>query len=260
MEVIFENYLFLATTVVAYMSFWFLLSVFLKRNDIADIAWGLGFLLIAALSFYRYDFGLDRGLLVTVLVFLWSTRLSFHIYSRNKGKREDYRYKKWRDEWGKLFYIRSFLQVFLLQGLLMLVISAPVIIINTYRGGPLNLIDFIGFFIWTTGFLFETIGDYQLNKFIKNPLNKGKVMKYGLWKYSRHPNYFGEVMQWWGIWIIALSVSYGFFSIVGPLVITTLILKISGIPMLEKKMEENEEFQEYKKKTSVFFPLPPKNS
>ncbi len=259
MDIIFENYVFLAVIITAYMFFWFMLSIIKKRNDVADIAWGLGFSLIAVLSFYRYDFNFDRGLLVTILVFLWAIRLSAHIYFRNKGKKEDYRYKKWREEWGRFFYVRSFLQVFLLQGFLMLTISSSIIITNIYRGGPLNWLDFLGILIWVVGFFFELIGDLQLSRFLSNPLNKGKIIKSGLWKYTRHPNYFGEVIQWWGLWIIALSVPYGYLSIIGPLVITILILKVSGIPMLEKKMKENPEFQEYKKRTSAFFPLPPKN-
>jgi steroid 5-alpha reductase family enzyme len=112
--------------------------------------------------------------------------------------------------------------------------------------------------VWVIGFFFESVGDAQLSRFIKDPANKGKLMQSGLWKYTRHPNYFGEVTQWWGLWIIALSVSYGWLGIIGPLTITTLILKVSGIPLLEKSMEGNPEFQEYKKRTSVFFPLPPK--
>ena len=112
--------------------------------------------------------------------------------------------------------------------------------------------------MWILGFVFESVGDAQLARFIKDPANKGKLMQSGLWQYARHPNYFGEVLMWWGLWIIALSVPNGLYGIIGPLTITFLILKVSGIPMLEKRMEENPEFVEYKKRTSKFFPLPPK--
>ncbi len=254
----FQEYLVLSLLVLVYMTFWFLVSVVKKRNDIADVAWGLGFLLIAVVSFYRGGIAWDRGFLVTFLVALWAFRLSFHIYLRNRGKKEDYRYKKWRESWGKYFFLRSFLQVYLLQGFLMLVIASPIIVVNIYRNGSFFWLDLLGLLVWAIGFFFETIGDWQLSRFIANPLNKGKIMQSGLWKYTRHPNYFGEVAQWWGLWIIALSVPFGYLSIIGPLVITILILKISGIPLLEKKMEENPEFQGYKKRVSVFFPAPPK--
>ncbi len=259
MNLLFEYYLYLGWVVSLYMTFWFIISIIKKRNDVADIAWGLGFLLIAVISYLEKDFSFDRGFLSTLLIVFWSIRLSTHIYLRNRNKKEDYRYKAWRDKWGKSFYLRSFLQVFLSQGLLMLIIVSPVVIVNIYRGGPFQILDLLGLFIWIIGFLFESVGDYQLIKFIENPDNKDKIMQSGLWKYTRHPNYFGEVAQWWGLWIIALSVPYGYLGIIGPLTITILILKVSGIPLLEKKMDNNPEFQEYKKKVSIFLPLPPKN-
>jgi steroid 5-alpha reductase family enzyme len=258
MDLIFENYIFLAVAVLLYMTAWFLISVTKKRNDVADVAWGLGFLLVAIISFARNGVNIDRGLFVTLLVFIWAVRLSYHIYTRNRGKTEDYRYKKWREEWGKLFFIRSYLQVFILQGFLLLLIVSPVVIVNITRGGSFGIFDFVGFIVWLIGFYFESVGDAQLSKFIKNPENKDKVLDYGLWKYTRHPNYFGEVTQWWGIFLIALSVPFGVFGVIGPLTITFLILKVSGIPMLEKKMVENPKYTEYIRKTSVFFPLPPK--
>lgn len=193
-----------------------------------------------------------------MLITFWSLRLSLHLYLRNRKKDEDYRYKEWRQQWGTSIIIRSYFQVFLLQGLFLLIIVSPAIVTTFYPGTSLNLLDFLGVCIWIIGFLFETIGDWQLKKFLKNKANSGKIMKTGLWRYTRHPNYFGEVTMWWGLWIIALSVTYGFYSIIGPITITFLILKVSGIPMLEKKMEENPEFIAYKKRTSAFFPLPPK--
>jgi len=241
------------------MSSWFIISLIKKRNDVADIAWGLGFVIIAWISFFISDNLNIRGLLVNVLVGIWGIRLAWHISQRNKGKTEDYRYLAWRQEWGKWFYIRSYLQVYILQGFLLYIIVLPVIMINKKMGNGINLIDILGLLIWLTGFLFESIGDAQLAKFIKNPNNKGKLMKSGLWRYTRHPNYFGEVTQWWGLWLITLNIpGYYWLSVIGPITITILILKVSGIPMLEKKMEENPEFAEYKKMTSVFIPLPPK--
>ncbi len=249
----------LALILFLYMSLWFVLSVVKKRNDVADVAWGLGFVMMALVSFFLGSAQDARGLLVLSLVSVWGVRLAWHIHARNKGKTEDYRYAKWREEWGKWFHVRSYAQVYLLQGFLLFLIVFPVLLINKNVGISLNYVDFVGVAVWLVGFIFESVGDAQLARFIKDPTNKGRLMQSGLWRYTRHPNYFGEVTMWWALWIIALSVPNGFYAIVGPITITFLILKISGIPMLEKKMAENPAFAEYKKRTSMFFPLPPKS-
>ena len=237
-----------------YMSAWFVLSLVKKRNDVADTAWGLGFVLLAWTSFYLGHAQDTRGLLVGFLVSIWGIRLAWHIHSRNKGKTEDYRYAKWREEWGTWFYVRSYVQVYLLQGFLLFLIVLPTLFINKSIAPSLGIFDFVGVAFWIFGFIFESVGDAQLARFIKDPANKGKLMQSGLWRYTRHPNYFGEVTMWWGVWLLALSVPYGFLSIIGPIAITILILKVSGIPMLEKKMLENPEFAEYKRRTSIFVP------
>lgn len=249
-------YLILALILFSYMSLWFVFSLLKKRNDVADIAWGLGFVLITWMSFFISENFSVRSLLVNILVSIWGLRLAWHINMRNKGKAEDYRYSAWRKEWGRWFYIRSYFQVYLLQGTFLFLIILPILFINKNLGSTFNFLDFFGLLIWLIGFLFESIGDAQLANFIKNPINKGKLMQNGLWRYTRHPNYFGEVTQWWGLWLIAINVPGAWLSIIGPLTITILILKISGVPMLEKKMAENPEFVEYKKRTSIFFPLP----
>lgn len=251
-------YLILIITLFIYMNVWFIISIIKKRNDFADVAWGLGFVLLTWISFFisnNYNF---RMLIVAILVSIWGIRLALHIYKRNKNKKEDYRYQEWRKSWGKYFYIRSYIQVYILQGVLLFIICLPVLIINKNSNTNLSIIDFFGIIMWIIGFFFESVGDAQLAKFIKNTENNGKLMKTGLWKYTRHPNYFGEVTQWWGIWLIAINVTNGLIGIIGPITITILILKISGIPLLEKKMSENPEFLEYKKQTSMFIPLPPK--
>lgn len=252
-------FLTLAAIPFLYMSSWFVLSLVKKRNDVADIAWGLGFVILAWVSFFLGQTDGARGLLVGLLVSIWGIRLAWHIHIRNKGKAEDYRYATWRKEWGKWFYLRSYGQVYLLQGFFLFLIVFPVLLINKSTDTALNYVDILGVAVWIIGFIFESVGDAQLARFIKDPENKGGLMQSGLWRYTRHPNYFGEVAMWWGIWLIALSVPSGFLSIIGPITITILIVKISGIPLLEKKMEENSEFLEYKRRTSKFFPLPPKN-
>lgn len=242
------------------MSFWFLLSVVKKKNDVADVAWGLGFVLLAWVSFFIGQGQSFIGLIVNILITIWGVRLAYHIHTRNKGKIEDYRYSKWRKEWGRWFYLRSYLQVYLLQGMLLFLIVLPVLLIHKSTNSSLNYLVFIGIALWVIGFIFESVGDAQLARFIKNKNNKGKLMQAGLWRYTRHPNYFGEVTQWWGIWLISMSAPDGLIGIVGPLTITLLILKVSGIPMLEKKMKENPEFLDYKRQTSMFIPWFSKNT
>ncbi len=249
-------YVILAQTLLGYMTFWFLVSVIKKRNDVADIAWGLGFVLIAWLSFFLTGFSF-KALFVNGLVTIWGLRLTLHIYNRNKDKPEDSRYLEWRKTW-KNFYLRSFIQVFLLQGIFLYLISLPVMFINHSVSSGFGILEVVGFIVWGIGFYFESTGDRQLKEFIANPANKGKLMESGLWRYTRHPNYFGEVTQWWGIFVIALSIPGSFCTVIGPLTITILILFVSGVPLLEKKYAGRPDFEEYKKRTSVFFPLPPR--
>jgi steroid 5-alpha reductase family enzyme len=244
--------------VLLYMTGWFIAAQLRGRNDIADVAWGLGFILAAAVSLAAGGVYPPRGLLVSGLLLVWGIRLALHIHTRNRGKGEDPRYRKWREEWGRWFLLRSFLQVFMLQGVLLVLVAVPVIFVNAAPSPPLNWLAGLGVAVWLTGFAFEAIGDWQLLQFIRNPVNKGKLMTGGLWRYTRHPNYFGEVTLWWGIWLIALVVPGGWLTVVGPLTITVLILKVSGIPMLEKPYEGRADFQAYKRRTSAFFPLPPR--
>jgi steroid 5-alpha reductase family enzyme len=240
---------------IIYATFWFIISLITKRNDIADIAWGLGYITITIYLILTTN-PQTLNTVLYQLVILWGLRLAIHIYSRNKNKKEDFRYKKWREEWGKTFYIRSFLQVYLFQGLLMLVIISP-LILTSKANSAVTALSYVGILVWLIGFFFESVGDYQLSKFIETK-KKGEIMTKGLWKYTRHPNYFGEVTMWWGIFIISSQINWSPLLLISPLTITFLILFVSGIPMLEEKYKDNPEFKKYKKRTSVFFPLPPK--
>lgn len=226
--------------IFGYMTLWWIIALLRKRNDLADIAWGLGFILISIFS---------QNDLIKILVMVWGLRLAGHIYFRNQGKQEDFRYKKWREDWGKNWIWRTYLQVFLLQGGFMFLISLPI----QLAGKQLNWVNFGGAIIWLVGFYFETVGDWQLTKFKQNPTNKGKILTTGLWQYTRHPNYFGEVTMWWGIWLISFNQSW-WLSLLGPLTISWLILKVSGIPLLEKKYQGRKDWEEYKSKTKAFFP------
>ena len=252
-----NHYLILALALFSYMLFWFAVSILIKRNDVADIAWGLGFVVMAWSSYLMADPS-QKALLVNVLVTVWGLRLSGHIFLRNKGKPEDFRYHQWRMEW-RHFYIRSFLQVFMLQGLFLFITVLPVIYINMHSVDSFHFLDGTGVLIWLIGFYFETVGDYQLKQFKSKPENKGKIITSGLWRYTRHPNYFGEVVQWWGIFLLAVTLPGGWMTLVGPLTITCLVRFVSGVPMLERKYAGNPEFEKYKKVTSVFFPMPLKS-
>jgi len=253
-----ETLLIAVSVIVLFVCALFVLSIIVNRNDIADIAWGIGIFLVALVSFQEGSQSLIANILL-IMAGLWGLRLSVRILLRNIKKPEDYRYKAWRDSWGRWFYVRSFFQVYLLQGSLMIVVGYSFIHFSVYGAGTsLGFWSLLGIIVWAIGYFFEVVGDYQLNKFIKNPENKGKIMNLGLWRYSRHPNYFGEVTMWWGIWLIVAPVSLSYLALISPLAITFLILKVSGVPMLEKKFAGDPQFEQYKKETSVFIPLPPK--
>lgn len=227
------------------------------RADVADVAWGPGILLAAALSFWLGGAHAARGLLVTALTAVWAARLSAHIHARNHGKPEDYRYRKWREEWGSSYKLRAFLQVFMLQGALMLVVALPVVVTNLSRDRAWGVFDLLGALVWMAGFAIESVADAQLARFAAEPANKGRLIQTGLWSWSRHPNYFGEVLLWWGLALVALPLDHGTLGLLGAGTITFFILKISGIPMLEERMRLKPGFDDYARRTSAFFPLPP---
>ena len=247
----------MAGVVFVYMTLVFALAMAIKRNDIVDTAWGIGFVIIAIGSGVASGPMTSRKWLVLVLVAAWGLRLALHVFRRNWAKPEDARYRKWREDWGQHFVVRSYGQIFMLQGLLMLIVSLPIMIVNATDRGGFGVIDLAGLAIWLTGFAFEAIGDYQLSAFKSDPQNKGKLMSRGLWRYTRHPNYFGEVALWWGVYVISLSAPMGWIGFLGPIAISYLILHVSGIPMLEKSFETRAGWQEYKSRTSPFFPVAP---
>lgn len=245
--------------VTIHASLWFMVALKLRRNDVADVAWGIGFIILALAAQFCAASVSTRGIIVGALVTIWGVRLSLHIGLRNRGKAEDSRYRKWREEWGRNAAVRVYFQIFLLQGFLMVVILVPVTHILAHMSSDLIWLDAVGLAVWLLGFVFETIGDFQLTRFKKDPGNRGRIMTSGLWKYTRHPNYFGEVTLWWGVWLIACSTPGGWKTVCGPATITALIMFLSGIPLLERNYEGNIQFQLYKRRTSAFFPLPPKH-
>jgi steroid 5-alpha reductase family enzyme len=236
-----------------------ILSLYLKNSSIVDIFWGAGFVVVNWVYFALSPDGfLPRKLLIGILVTVWGLRLFIHILTRNWGKPEDFRYRKWREENGRRWWWQSFFQVFLLQGLLLWIISAPLLVAQ-HSGLPdrLTWIDGVAVVIWGIGFFFESAGDAQLARFKADPANKGRVLDTGVWRYTRHPNYFGDAAQWWGFYLIGASAG-GWWAIFSPVIMTVLLLRVSGVALLEKTLETRPGYKEYVERTSAFVPWFPK--
>lgn len=248
--------LFSVVFIWIYMSLVYLIAI--KKDDLSiiDIAYGPGFV-VAGIAQLLFSKGVGvHFLVIFILIALWALRLSLQIGIRKIGKGEDYRYTKMRKDFGSHWKIVSYFKVFLFQGLLILLIESPLFITSLKSQTTLGLLSYIGIILWIWGFFWETVGDIQKYHF-KKAGNKG-IIQTGLWKYSRHPNYFGEITMWWSIFLIALEVPYGWLGIISPILITTLLIAFSGIPLLEKKYENDPEFKIYKRKTSALVPWFPK--
>ena len=181
---------------------------------------------------------------------------------RNLGKKEDYRYQEMRRRQGDRFAMTSLWTVFGLQGVLMWVVSLPVQVGQVPATPPsLTWIDYLGAAVWLVGLLFESVGDWQLARFKADPANKGKVMDRGLWRYTRHPNYFGDFLVWWGLYLIALATGVAWWTVIGPIVMSILLIRVSGKAMLEKTIGKRRPgYDDYIRRTSGFFPMPPKRA
>jgi steroid 5-alpha reductase family enzyme len=230
-----------------------LISLPIKNSSIVDIFWGLGFVLVAWLSWWQASSS-PRAELMVGLVSLWGVRLAGYLAWRNLGHGEDARYTAMRKRHGVAWAWRSLPIVFLLQGALVLVISAPVQLAVS-QGGALGPLDLVGAGLVVIGVAFETIGDLQLAAFKR--AHTGQVMDRGLWRYTRHPNYFGDAVTWWGLFVIALAAG-GWWTVFSPVLMTTLLLRVSGVTLLEKTLKKRPGYDEYVRRTSVFFPWPPK--
>ncbi|MDQ3064852.1 MAG: DUF1295 domain-containing protein [bacterium] len=231
-----------------------------KRYDVVDVGWGLAFIAVAILSLIivpQADSNvLILRLLFALMVVIWGLRLSMHILKRHlKSKQEDKRYVEIRKNWKTdHMLLRIYTSLFFFQAVLASLIMIPVVMLMSHDKAPTNWLLILGLIIWIIGFGIEIIADRQLRSFVSNSDNKGKIMNKGLWAYSRHPNYFGEVTLWWGFGIVALGLPYGFIGLIGPLVITCLILFVSGIPPTEKAFAGRPGWNEYVRITSVLIP------
>ena len=236
-------------------------SVVIKNVSIVDLFWGIGF--VAVNTFYVFFSGdlNPRKILILVLVSVWGLRLATHLAIRNTGKGEDFRYQEFRRKYGQeRYWWISYFQTFLLQGILIMIVSLPLLGISmSPHPGNLNLPDYLGIIIWLTGFTFEAGGDFQLSRFKRDPGNKGKVLDTGFWKYTRHPNYFGDSAVWWAYALFSLAAG-SYWQAIGSVIMTLLIIKVSGVALLEKSLSKSKpQYREYIKRTSSFFPWFPKN-
>ena len=248
-----------ATSIAVIMVSTWLLSLVLKNASIVDIVWGLGFAVTSWVLAITVDGNSGRQILLAIMVGIWGVRLGGYLAKRNIGHGEDWRYKAMRKKKGPRFGLISLVTVFGLQGSLMFVVSMPVIFGNGDSSPGVGPIAVMGILVWAVGLGFEAIGDLQLTRFKKDPNNAGKVMSTGLWSITRHPNYFGDALLWWGIGIVGAETGSGVIGFVGPLVMTLFLLKVSGVPMMERSlMKRREGYAEYVARTSAFIPRPPK--
>jgi steroid 5-alpha reductase family enzyme len=236
-----------------------LISLILKNSSIVDIFWGTGFVITGWVYFILTPQGLlSRKIILMILVTVWGLRLSGYILKRNFGKPEDFRYQVWRKEAGSTWWLRSFFKVFFLQGVLLWIISVPLLSAQFMGASRLTFFDYLAVPLWLIGFFFESVGDWQLARHKSNPRNKGKVLSTGVWRYTRHPNYFGDSAQWWAYYLFALAAG-GWWTIFSPILMTALLVRVSGVALLEKTLKDTKPgYKEYIESTNSFIPWLPK--
>jgi steroid 5-alpha reductase family enzyme len=245
-----------AIVLLVYMTGWFIAGRLRNRLDTVDNAWGGGYFVMAwAVALQRPTW---LTLLIASLVTIWAARLTAHIARRNAQRPEDPRYAEISSKWKGNFWLRAYFSIFLLQGVLIWIIGLPITIAGNTIGQHHIVYAVVGVIVWLKGYVIESLADRQLRQYLATKPDKANVLDTGLWRYSRHPNYFGEIVQWYGIAVIALSVHLGWIGLIGPTVLAFTIIYVSGIPPIENRRKDNSAYQAYKKRTSVFFPLPPR--
>lgn len=249
----------LVTALVVMVLGWFIASLWLGNIGLIDGFWGGGFVVVAAVT-AAWDGELStRAILVLGCVAAWGLRLAAHLGHRNLGAEEDYRYAEMRARHGARFRYRSLVSVFMLQGVLLWIVSWPLaaaVVATTPT--TLTPLDVLGLAVFGVGFLIELVADAQLTRFRSEPANAGAVLDRGLWRYSRHPNYFGDALVWWGLFLMAAATG-AWWTVIGPLLLTGMLLKVSGVPLLEKRqLATRPGYAAYVARTSAFIPLPPR--
>ncbi len=239
----------------------YIISLLIKNSSVADVFWGLYFVLITDYLLFSSQSLNATKLTLAFMINVWGFRLSFYVLGKMiKTKKEDSRYADFRLKWGNKFNYRSLLQNFLLQAVLAFIIALPIIFVFQSQSNVLiNWAVYIGFLIWLVGFIIETLADYQKSNFHKQKRGKDEFLSSGLWRYSRHPNYFGEIVSWWAIWLICFGLNVPVFTMLSPLLLSVLILFVSGIPLSEKRLKLNTKYQKYITVTSPIILWPPKN-
>ncbi len=244
---------------IAMVLLW-LVSLRMRDASIVDIFWGLGFVAVAWCSYFSLEDQPEGRWLIPILVTVWGTRLSVYLAWRNHGKPEDYRYQAMRERNGAAFWWRSLITVFLLQGAVMWLVSLPIQLGLATPERPPTWQIAAGVALWTVGFLFETVGDLQLTRFKAVPANSGEVMDRGLWRYTRHPNYFGDFLVWWGLFFVSASISI-WWTAISPIVMSVFLMRVSGVTLLEAGLNESKPgYAEYTGRTNAFFPWRPRPS
>jgi steroid 5-alpha reductase family enzyme len=229
-----------------------------RRLDTVDIAWGVGFMLLAWSSWLQHHS--SSSLLLAVLVSVWGVRLAFHIGQRSlRSPTDDHRYTELAKKWQGNIWVRAYFLIYLVQGALIWLVGLPLSLATRQQLHGQAWLSAVGVIVWLVGFAFESLADRQLRDFLGRPSHP-KNMEEGLWRYSRHPNYFGELTQWWGIGIICLQVSYGWIGLFGPLMLTYLIIFISGIPPIERHRAKDPAYRAYQQRVSPLIPLPPRRN
>lgn len=254
-----DGYSAAAVVIACQMIFLWLLSIPLRNVSIVDIGWGIGFVLVAWLAAPTIG---EPALILYTMVTVWGVRLAWYLWLRNHGKPEDYRYVAMREKQGPSFVWSSLLRVFILQGVIMWIVALPIMAVGASPASdPCWYLTATGCMLWLIGMIFEAVGDWQMARFKSDPDSQGRVMDRGLWKYTRHPNYFGEFLIWWGHWLVCLGVSQydeTWWTVISPLLMSFLLLKVSGVALLERSMKQRSpEYEAYIQRTSQFFPRRP---
>jgi steroid 5-alpha reductase family enzyme len=248
-------FLVIPLCLLAYVVAQWAASLLLRDASIVDRYWGGGFVVAAAVAYLYADEKTPGAMLLLALAAIWGLRLSIYLTWRNWGHGEDYRYVAMRKRHGAKFPIRSLFTVFILQGALTWFISLPLQVGILRHASALGALDYIGAGVCLIGVLFETVGDWQLARFKADPANAGRVMDRGLWRYTRHPNYFGDAVAWWGMYLVAASAPGGAFTVLSPALMTFLLVRVSGVALLEKKLKKTRpEYEDYVRRTNAFLP------
>jgi len=247
-----------ATVISGLMLTIWLISLILKDASVVDLIWGLGFVLVAWTSVLTTQ---SNNWILPLLTTVWGLRLSGYLAWRNYGQSEDYRYRAMRDHHGKSFPLVSIVTVFGLQGLIMWIVSLPLQAGAIATNYVWKWLLIPGVVLWAIGLCFETLGDWQLARFKANRNNSGAVLDSGLWRYTRHPNYFGDFAVWWGVYFVAMAHSGAWWTVIGPIVMSVFLMRVSGVTLLEKSLTKTKpQYADYIARTNAFFPGPPRSA